>query len=119
MPLEKGSSEATISKNIATESRAGKPQKQAEAIASSEAGKSRKDATPAEKIAELREKLQEAQSNGYAATVATLKREIREIEAEMPKPKSDAERLDEACAKLDAINAVVGGVEGGRPVVVK
>lgn len=44
MPLEKGSSKAAISKNIATEVRAGKPEKQAIAIAYSEAGES-KDAT--------------------------------------------------------------------------
>lgn len=43
MPLEKGSSEATISKNIATEIDAGKPRDQAAAIAFSEAGKSRND----------------------------------------------------------------------------
>ena len=41
MPLKKGSSKATISKNIATEVRAGRPQKQAIAIAMSVAGKSR------------------------------------------------------------------------------
>ena len=37
MPLETGSSQATISKNIATEVRAGKPVKQAAAIAYSKA----------------------------------------------------------------------------------
>lgn len=37
MPLESGSSKATISNNIATEVRAGKPQKQAAAIAYSKA----------------------------------------------------------------------------------
>lgn len=42
MPLKKGSSKKTISSNIATEMRAGRPQKQAIAIAYSEAGKSRK-----------------------------------------------------------------------------
>lgn len=43
MPLEKGSSQETISHNIATEIRAGKPPKQAAAIAYSTAGKARSD----------------------------------------------------------------------------
>jgi hypothetical protein len=41
-PLQKGSSKATISSNISTLSHEGYPQKQAIAIAYSEAGKSRK-----------------------------------------------------------------------------
>jgi hypothetical protein len=42
MPLKKGSSKKTISENIRTEMHAGRPQKQAIAIAMRTAGKSRK-----------------------------------------------------------------------------
>jgi hypothetical protein len=42
MPLKRGSSRKTISANIRTEIRAGRPQKQAIAIAMSKAGKSRR-----------------------------------------------------------------------------
>ena len=42
MPLRKGSSKKVISQNIRTEMHAGKPQKQAIAIAYNKAGKARK-----------------------------------------------------------------------------
>lgn len=43
MPLEKGSSRKVVSHNVETEMKAGKPQKQAVAIALKEAGKSKYD----------------------------------------------------------------------------
>jgi hypothetical protein len=42
MPLKKGKSKKTVASNIRTEMKAGKPQKQAIAIAMSKSGKSNK-----------------------------------------------------------------------------
>lgn len=46
MPLERGSSQATIGKNISTERAAGKPERQAIAIAESEARRTSNDQVP-------------------------------------------------------------------------
>jgi hypothetical protein len=54
MPLAKGSSKKTISKNISREVHAGTPHKQAIAIAMSAAGKSRKPRKKARKATKKR-----------------------------------------------------------------
>jgi hypothetical protein len=59
MPLEKGSSKEVVSRNIATERNAGKPEAQAVAIAMKTAGKSRSDAMKSicDSMAEVSERL--------------------------------------------------------------
>ena len=57
MPLEKGSDRATISHNIAVEREAGKPEKQAVAIAMNTAGKGRSDSVDPHDIAGYMDKV--------------------------------------------------------------
>jgi len=67
MPLETGSSRKAVSKNIATEMAAGKPQKQAVAIALEKAGKSNKD----EVYDEEDTRVLDAEPLAHATTVMT------------------------------------------------
>ena len=94
MPLESGSSQATISKNIATERRAGKPEKQAIAIAEN---KARGDA--------------DMSSIPVGASDGETKRAGRLMDAEMLSRVADAgisivnriaKRMDREMCRLDA-----------------
>lgn len=56
MPLKRGSSQAVIGQNIKTEMAAGRPQKQAIAIAMSKAGKAKPKASPKKRPPTIMEK---------------------------------------------------------------
>lgn len=74
MPLLSSSDRETISKNIATERRAGKPEKQAVAIAMSKAGKSYKDVADAvAKLAEDGRRLTERCDGAFKKLEGKLK----------------------------------------------
>lgn len=65
MPLIKGKSKSTVSKNIKTEIKAGKPQKQAVAIALNTARHSTKE-TKADKMADKLDKVKEGSKKDIA-----------------------------------------------------
>ena len=83
MPLNEGSSRATVSANIGREIEAGKPQKQAVAIALSKAGKSNKDVDGEEGTLNSKE-MKEAEKEGAVKShdgdaVATTSMSISDI----------------------------------------
>jgi hypothetical protein len=75
MPLKEGSSREAVSENIKTEMNAGKPQKQAVAIALGKAGKSNKDTEKFEQPEE-REARRREERNKVAAENREMNKEI-------------------------------------------
>ncbi len=133
MPLESGSSRAAISHNIATEMKAGKPQKQAVAIAMNKAGKSRKDAD--ERLFEVKVKINGETKLRYIKAASAdeamdkVNRYSSSNKAVSAKPadanktwrRGDGDRLDAACQAMDALTAACdalevrcGKMDGGR-----
>ena len=133
MPLESGSSRAAISHNIATEMKAGKPQKQAVAIAMNKAGKSRKDAD--ERLFEVKVKINGETKLRYIKAASAdeamdkVNRYSSSNKAVSAKPadanktwrRGDGDRLDAACQAMDALTAACDALgtrcdalDGGR-----
>jgi hypothetical protein len=131
MPLKEGSSKSAVSQNIRTEMQAGKPQKQAVAIAMSKAGKSRGDAIERsaehwKKMAEWAERkcneasrfgnnepwgeknlryYQNKMSEWLGEYYKALRKESKgdDSEAPPPPPKSNAEKVGAVQERLDKI----------------
>jgi hypothetical protein len=105
MPLREGSSREAVSQNIRTEMRAGKPQKQAVAIAMRTAGKARKDAEPSE-IQKAYNRWQNAAMKMKPSEYAEeMKKEYERLKNEQ---RSDAERtVEQVKAELRVVGDMV------------
>ena len=114
MPLASGSSKETISRNIATEVRAGRPQKQAAAIAYA---KARGDAINPHDVADIEQKIvalakkrKELGRKNQFAEANKVSTEIADLEAKLKELKS--RKLDSVCAKADALWAARSDARG-------
>lgn len=125
MPLVSGSSREAISKNISTEVAAGKPQKQAEAIALSEA---RGDAFKASDLSAADKVTYEKLARKCLAGTATAdeKKEVSQIEKRYGIGKKDTAeqpaqtdtswhaKLDAVCTGVDSVTKRLDAVERSR-----
>jgi hypothetical protein len=125
MPLEKGSSKATVSHNIATERNEGKPEAQAVAIAMKTAGKSKYDCSKLDAICDSMARLGERvdaygkrradagprEENFQRANKASENREKEERDKKLEQlgRAFGRSRGDEEEARDDAYDAVDGG----------
>jgi hypothetical protein len=105
MPLEKGSSQETISHNIATERHAGAPEKQAIAIAMNKAGKSRGDCM-SDKFSEISSRVDSISSRLDAfMTRRQMRKDAQRKKMADARIAKSQKRLDAQKAKLDKAKA--------------
>jgi hypothetical protein len=117
MPLEAGKSKAAFGQNISAEMKAGKPQKQAEAIAYS---KARGDAAPRAEalksdIKRLKGSLEAAEERG--SSTKEIKSQLTQREAELKKfmfGRVDSTKLDSALLRADNLCARGDGGEARK-----
>ena len=107
MPLQQGSSDETVSKNISELVHSGRPQRQAIAIAMREAGRSKKK-TASEVAAEI------AASPAKVAAARAFMRSLTEKNANLAGAGLGALRGMAAGTTLGAVGGAIGGGEGHR-----